>query len=61
MKTFHSMQNIGKVKYLINYHDGIKTHNDGSRFFNITAFKNKKKAAAFEKELVNQGYIEKPF
>ena len=58
MKKFNVMHNIGKVKYLVNFHDGVKTHNDGSRFFDIATFKNKKKMGAFTDELKNSGYIE---
>ena len=32
---------IGRVKYSINFHDGIKKHNDGSDFWDIKIFKNK--------------------
>lgn len=59
MKEFNLMYNIGKCKYVINYHDGIETHKDGSKFFGIKTFSNKKK---FEKEIKNlqeQGYKEK--
>ena len=52
------MSNIGRAKYLVNYHDGIKKHNDGSDFFDIEIFKNKKKLNAFIVGLVNNGYIE---
>ena len=36
------MYNVGKVKYLVKYHDGKKKHEDNSRFFDIAIFKNKK-------------------
>ena len=32
---------IGRAKYSISYHDGIKKHNDGSDFWDIKIFKNK--------------------
>jgi len=57
-KRFNTMSNIGRAKYLVNYHDGIKKHNDGSDFFDIEIFKNKKKLNAFIVGLVNNGYIE---
>ena len=34
--------NIGKAKYVVNFHDGKKTHKDGSKFFDIQIFSNKK-------------------
>lgn len=46
MKIYVS-QNIGKCKYVVNYHDGIKTHKDGSPFYDIKIFKNKKKMNDF--------------
>jgi len=52
------MYGIGKAKYVVNFHDGIKKHNDGSDFFDIAIFKNKKKLNAFVAELKNKGYVE---
>jgi hypothetical protein len=53
------MQNVGCAKYLINFHDGEKTHKDGSPFFDIKIFRNKKKLKVFTDELSKQGYQEK--
>jgi hypothetical protein len=58
MKKFNLMYNIGKVKYVINYHNGIDKHKDGSNFFGIYTFRNKKKFDAKIKELKNEGYIQ---
>ena len=52
------MTNIGRAKYVVNYHDGIKKHNDGSDFFDMAIFKNKKKLNAFINDLYRDGYIE---
>ena len=41
MRKFYIMNNIGSTKYIINYHDGIKKHKDGSPFYDILCFKNK--------------------
>ena len=52
------MTNVGKAKYVINYHDGKSKHNDGSDFFGINIFKNKIK---FQKEinrLKTDGYVD---
>jgi hypothetical protein len=57
-KTFNRMNNIGSSKYVINYHDGIKTHKDGSPFFDIAIFKNKKNVLEFTKKLIAEGYVE---
>ena len=55
------MYNIGKVKYVVNFHDGIKTHNDGSIFFDIRCFKNKIKMNDYIKSLLKENYLEKSF
>jgi hypothetical protein len=39
---------IGRAKYSISFHDGIKTHKDKSEFWDIEIFKTKK---AFEKAI----------
>lgn len=58
VKRFNTMTNIGRVKYVVNYHDGIKKHNDGSDFFDMATFKNKKKFNEFIQSLYNDGYTE---
>ena len=57
-KRFKIMYNIGKVKYLVNFHDGVKFHNDESPFYDIALFKNKKDLGKFTKELINKGFKE---
>lgn len=56
MKVFNEQENIGKAKYLVNFHDGVKQNKDSSPFFDLKIFKNKKKKAAFTKSLEEQGY-----
>ena len=56
MKRFNLKHNLGKVKYLVSYHDGEKKHKDGSDFFDIACFKNKVKLNAFINGLLKQGY-----
>ena len=58
MKTFNTQTNIGKCKYIINFHDGIKTHQDGSVFFDINILSTKKDFLARQKQLLNQGYTQ---
>ena len=58
-KHFYESYNIGKSKYIINYHDGVKTHNDGSSFFDICIFKNIKKMKEFKKSLIKNGYYDR--
>lgn len=59
MLTFYTQDNIGSTKYVVNYHDGKKTHNDGSPFFDMATFKNKKKRDAFCHELKQKGYTKR--
>lgn len=58
-KQFYKMYNIGKAKYVISYHDGVKTHNDGSPFFDISIFKSIKKMEEFKKSLIKKGYYDR--
>lgn len=57
-KIYNISYNVGTVKYVVNFHDGIKTHQDGSLFFDIALFSNKKKMNDFIKQLKADGYIE---
>lgn len=58
-KKFNVMYNVGKVKYLVNFHDGESTHPDGSEFFSIATFSNKKDFKKFQKKLCQDGYEER--
>jgi len=57
MRVFNEQENIGKAKYVVNFHDGISQHKDGCPFFDIKIFKNKIKKEKFIKLLKEQGYI----
>ena len=59
MKSFNVVNNVGKARYVVNHHDGQKTHRDGSPFFDITICHNKSMLSAIVKELKRQGYTEK--
>ena len=41
-KRYYQQDRVGSTKYSISYHDGKKKHKDGSDFFDIQTFKNKK-------------------
>lgn len=56
MKVFNEMSNVGQCKYVVNYHDGVTLHDDGSRFFDIAIFSNKVKKAKFVRDLQAAGY-----
>ena len=55
-KNYYTMDNIGHAKYTVSKHNGSDTHKDGSPFYDIAIFKNKKKVAKYITELVNDGY-----
>ena len=56
VKLYNTSFGIGTAKYVVNSHDGIKRHNDGSRFYDIRIFSNKKEMVKFIKELEKEGY-----
>lgn len=58
---YNIMHNVGCVKYLVNFHDGVKAHKDGSQFFDIRTFKSMKKLNAFIKSLKKLGYQQQSF
>ena len=57
IKNYNTMTNVGRAKYVVNFHDGIKTHKDGSAFYDIAIFSNKKKEKAFIQNLNNAGFV----
>ena len=57
-KKFNTKYNVGKAKYVINYHDGKKTHKDGSPFYDLATFKNMKDFMTYKKKLKSEGYKE---
>ena len=56
-KRFNTNYGIGKSKYVVNYHDGVKKHKDGSDFFDVQIFKNQKDLEAFKKALLQKGFV----
>jgi hypothetical protein len=56
MKVFNEQSNIGKAKYIVNFHDGAAQHKDGSPFFDMRIFTNKVKKNTFITSLKKQGY-----
>ena len=57
MKTFSTMENVGKVRHLVSFHDGVKTHKDNSPFFDVRTFTRKCDARRFVSGLVADGYV----
>ena len=59
MKKYYLMQNVGTAKYLVCYHNGESTHNDGSPFYDVAIFRNKVKLNEFIGDLLSKGYTYK--
>jgi hypothetical protein len=55
-KEFYIQHNIGKAKYVVNYHDGVELHPDSSPFYGISTFNNKKDLNDYIKALIKYGY-----
>lgn len=58
-KVYNEMYGVGKSKYVVNFHDGEKTHKDGSPFFDMRIFKNKIEKDNFVKDLKSKGFVYK--
>jgi hypothetical protein len=59
MKTYYLQHNIGTAKYAVSYHNGIDQHKDGSPFFGLRCFSNKKKLKSYIDGLKAEGYEER--
>lgn len=46
----NEQSNVGKAKYVVNYHTG-KKHADGSDFYDVAIFRNKKRKDEFVRKL----------
>lgn len=60
-KLFYEMQNVGKARYVVNMHDGVQTHRDGSPFYGTAIFNNKRLKNRYVRELKRQGYVERGY
>jgi len=56
MKTYRYSPAIGRARHCVIFHDGHKTHKDGSPFFDLQICRNKRNLARFIKSLEEQGY-----
>ena len=59
MKQYATQANIGRARYTLSCHDGVKTHKDGSAFWDIEIFSSKIKLAARIKQRTAEGYTER--
>ena len=58
-KKYYEQDNIGRAKYTVSTHNGTDTHKDGSPFFGIAIFSNKKEKNKYVNELIKKGYTYK--
>lgn len=58
-QNFYVMYNVGKCKYVLNYHRFGNYHKDGSLFYDCELFSNKKKLVARITELKKEGFEER--
>ena len=56
-KCYYEMDNLGRAKYTVSKHDGISKNKDGSPFFDIAIFSNKRKKQAYIRKLRADGYV----
>lgn len=59
--NYYLMYNVGHAKYVVNYHNGERFCDDGSKFYDLAIFKNKKKLEEFVNKLIREGYEERRF
>ena len=57
MKTYRDNPQIGAVRHSVSFNDGMKTHKDGSPFFDLKVFKRSKDKEVFIRGLEADGYI----
>jgi len=58
-KLFYEQHGIGRAKYTVSSHDGIQKHKDGSPFYGISIFKNKKDLKKHIDGLLADGYTKR--
>lgn len=57
MKTYYILS-IGSSKYVVNYHDGMKSHPDGSPFVDVKICSSRKQLEELKSDLNSGGYVE---
>lgn len=58
-KTYQVNPQIGRARHSVSFHDGVKTHRDGSEFFDIEIFRTAREKDRFVRKLQEQGYQER--
>lgn len=57
-KRYQVTHNVGSAHYCVTYHDGQKTHPDGSPFWDMVLFKSKVRMNGYLAILRKEGYTE---
>jgi len=55
-RLYRERYGVGLTRYSVFFHDGLKTHKDGSKFFDMRLFTNKRKKESFIRSLRESGY-----
>lgn len=55
-KVYYTQYGVGSSKYSVSFYDGVRTHDDGSDFYDFRTFRNKRDLAEFIQSLVQDGY-----
>lgn len=58
-KNFYVSQSVGNARHVVSFHDGVKTHKDGSPFYDVEICGNKRNRDTFIKGLKRTGYAER--
>lgn len=61
MKTYNVRTNIGKCKYAVYYYDEESKYPDGSPFYDLAVFQDKKKLKEFTDKLKAEGYKDESY
>ena len=59
MKHYYTQYNVGRVRYAVSFHGGEKKHSDGSPFYDLRTFSNRRDHSRFIASLKKQGYVER--
>ena len=61
MKLYYTLDGVGKAKYTVSSHDGVATHKDGSPFYGIAIFSNKRERDKHVRHLIDTGHTPRSF
>lgn len=59
IRRYCVQNNIRRAKYVVSYHDGVKCHNDGSPFYDVSILRNKIDLKKCVQKLNEHGFKER--